>query len=41
MLVMLKMLRRSQNKKKIFNRLVDERLEKITDLDQKKLIVMI
>ena len=29
------------NQKKIFNELVDERLEKITDLDKKKLIVMI
>ena len=32
---MLKMPHLSQNKKKIFNELVDERLEKITDLDQK------
>ena len=38
--MMLKILHLSQNKTKIFNELVDERLEKIIDLDQKKLIVM-
>ena len=33
---MLKILHLSQNKTKIFNELVDKRLEKITDLDKKK-----
>ena len=34
--MMLKILHLSQNKTKIFNELVDERLEKITDSDKKK-----
>ena len=29
------------SKKKVFNEFVDQRLEKITDLDKKKLIVLI
>ena len=33
--MMLMILHLSQNKKKTFNELVDERLEKITDLDKK------
>ena len=33
--MMMKIVHLSQNKKKIFNELVDERLQKITDLDKK------
>ena len=35
MFIMLKILHWSQSKKKIFNEIVDERLEKIVDLDKK------
>ena len=43
MLMMVKILHLSQKKKKkeIFNELVDEKRGKVTDLDKKKLIVMI
>ena len=40
MIMMMKIPHLSQNKE-IFNELVDERCEKIIDLDKKKLIVMI